>query len=141
MARRKKHSPSQDADTIIRRYSEDHDPAEENIQEEFTVAMNQSPKEPRERLTGQDIRQKHATLSAGDPDAALDVGSSGDETVGGSNPTPDQDNVDELGEAAGLTFEDSEELDGEKIYARDTHRWELDPASSEDYAERIKSYR
>lgn len=51
MARRKKNSPSQDADTmdadtIIRRYSEDQDPAEENIQEEFTVAMNQSPKEP-----------------------------------------------------------------------------------------------
>lgn len=141
MAKRKKNSPSQDADTIIRRYVEDQDPAEEHIQEEFTVAMNQSPKEPRERRTVQDIRQNHAALSAGDPDADLDAGSSGDETVGGSNPTPDQDNVDELGEAAGLTFEDSEELDGEKVYARDTHRWELDPASSEDYKERNKRYR
>lgn len=141
MAKRKKNISSQDADTIIRQYSEDQDPAQEIIQEEFTVAMNQSPKESRERRTGQDIRQNYAALSAGDPDAALDVGSSGDETVGGSNPTPDQGNVDELGEAAGLTFEDSEELDGEKIYARDTHRWELDPASSEEYKERIKNYR
>jgi hypothetical protein len=36
--------------------------------------------------------------------------------------------VDELWEAAVLTFEDSEELAGEKVYDRDTHRWELDPA-------------
>ena len=69
------------------------------------------------------------------------AGSSGDEAVWGSNPTPDQDTVDELGETAGLTFEDSEELAGEKVYDRDTHRWKLDPASSEDYAERIKRYR
>lgn len=71
----------------------------------------------------------------------MDAGSSSDETVGGSNPTPDQDNVDELGEAVGLTYEDSEELEVEKISDRDTHRWELDPASSEDYKERIKRYR
>lgn len=49
--------------------------------------------------------------------------------------------MDELGEAVGLTFDNSEELAGEKVYDRDTHRWELDPASSEDYAERIKRYR
>ncbi|HBP86480.1 MAG TPA: hypothetical protein DD706_02150, partial [Nitrospiraceae bacterium] len=60
---------------------------------------------------------------------------------GGSNPTPDQDNVDELGAAVGLTFEDSEELGGAKVYDRDIYRWELDPASSEDYEERIKGYR
>ena len=45
------------------------------------------------------------TLSAGDLDAKWDVGDSGEETVGGSAPTPDQDNVDEIGEAVGLEFQ------------------------------------
>ena len=96
-----------------------------SIQEEFTEAETGSKQEVRAQLKRQNSRQEQDRLSAGDPDATRDAGSSGDETVGGSNPTPDQDNVDELGEAAGLTFEDSEELEGEKIYERDTHRWEL----------------
>ncbi len=140
MARKRKGSQSQDADTIIRGYVEDQDPGLEII-EEVAEAGTQSRQQPGELRSRQDIQQKEAALSAGDPDANLDAGSSGDETVGGSNPTPDQGNVDELGEAVGLTFEDSEELEGEKISARDTHRWELDPASSEDYEERTKRYK
>lgn len=139
MARKKKTNGSQNADTMIRRYIEDQDPSEEDIREEFNETRLQHESEI--VLTRGDDRQKHARLSGGDLDATMDAGSSGDETVGGSNPTPDQDTVDELGEAAGLTFEDSEEIAGEKVYERDTHRWELNPASSEDYAERIKRYR
>ncbi len=139
MARKKKTNSSRDADTMIRRYVEDQDPAEKDIQEEF--AETGSHHESEVVLTRGDSRQTQPGLSGGDLDATMDAGSSGDETVGGSNPTPDQDTVDELGEAVGLTFENSEELEGEKVYDRDTHRWELDPASSEDYAERIKRYR
>jgi hypothetical protein len=59
---------------------------------------------------------------------------SGDEAPGGDNPTPDQDNVEEMGEALGLSYDDSEELKGsEKLIERDKHRWELDPASADDY--------
>ena len=55
--------------------------------------------------------------------------SSGDEAPGGDNPTPDQDVVDEIGEALGVNYEDGEELKGAaKIEDRDKHRWELDPA-------------
>ena len=140
MAKKKNtNSSRQDADTMIRQYSENQDPAEGAIQEGF--AETGSHHESEVVLTRGDSRQTQAGLSGGDLDATMDAGSSGDETVGGSNPTPDQDTVDELGEAAGLTFEDSEELEGEKVYDRDTHRWELDPASSEDYAERIRRYR
>ncbi len=73
-------------------------------------------------------------LSGGDVDAAWDDSVvAGEESVGGSAPTPDQDNVDELGEAAGLTYADDEALDSDKkILDRDRHRWELDPASAED---------
>jgi len=57
----------------------------------------------------------------------------GEESVGGGNPTPDQDVVEELGEAVGLTYEDNEPLGGEaKLRSRDEHRWELNPASSEE---------
>jgi uncharacterized protein DUF6335 len=77
-------------------------------------------------------------LSGGDLDAAWDQSdASGEETVGGSNPTPDQDVVDELGKAVGLTYQNNEPLDTEeKISERDRQRWELEPESSEDYEDR-----
>jgi hypothetical protein len=74
------------------------------------------------------------SLSAGDVDAAWeDSVVAGEESVGGSVPTPDQDNVDELGEGAGITYQDDEPLNSDKkILERDRHRWELNPASADD---------
>ena len=85
------------------------------------------------------MRQHHAEtpeLSGGDVDAAWDEGAdAGDETVA-AEPTPDQDRVDEIGEALGVTYEDDEPLDfAEKVLERDEERWELDPASAEDAPE------
>lgn len=79
-----------------------------------------------------------ARLSGGDVDARWDQAEgSGEETVGGSVSTPDQDVVDEIGEAVGVTYAEGEPLRvGEKEQERDEHRWELDPASSEDFAQR-----
>jgi hypothetical protein len=79
-------------------------------------------------------------LSGGDIDARWeDADSSGEEAVAGSAPTPGQDNVDEIGEALGITYQDNEELRvGEKEEDRDKKRWELDPASSDDYQDRIR---
>lgn len=78
------------------------------------------------------------TLSGGDIDARWeDAESGGDETVGGSTATPGRNDLDEIGEAMGVAYADGEELKvGEKEEGRDQHRWELDPASSEDYADR-----
>jgi len=80
------------------------------------------------------------TLSGGDIDAAWDMAESqGDEAVAGDAATPEQNNVEELGQALGVTYADDEELKaGEKERSRDTHRWELDPASSEDYQDRVR---
>lgn len=73
-------------------------------------------------------------LSGGDVDAAWEDSDVGEETVGGANPTPDQSVVEELGEALGLTYEDNEPLRvGDKVADRDRDRWELDPASAEDF--------
>ena len=76
-------------------------------------------------------------LTGGDVDADWESAYSvGDEAPGGDNPTPDQDLVDDIGRAVGVEYQDNEELKGEeKIADRDRHRWELDPASAEDYDE------
>jgi hypothetical protein len=76
-------------------------------------------------------------ITGGDIDADWESAYSvGDEAPGGDNPTPDQDIVDDIGRAIGVQYEDNEELKGEKkISDRDRKRWELDPASAEDYNE------
>jgi Family of unknown function (DUF6335) len=90
-------------------------------------------RELRERLN--EHTESSPALTAGDVDADWEGAySSGDEAPGGDNPTPDQDVVDDIGKAVGVQYEDNEELKGEaKIAKRDKHRWELDPASAEDY--------
>src|SRR5262245_15796574 len=77
-------------------------------------------------------------ITANDVDVNVeDAYFTGDEAPGGDNPTPDQDVVDDIGKALGLEYQDNEELkSGDKVSDRDKHRWELDPASSEDYKER-----
>ena len=77
-------------------------------------------------------------LTGGDVDADWESAYSvGDEAPGGDNPTPDQDLVDDIGRAVGIEYQDNEELKGEaKVAKRDRNRWELDPASSDDWDER-----
>ena len=79
-------------------------------------------------------------ITGGDLDANwANAQFSGDETAVGSSPTPDQGVVDEIGQSMGVTYQDNEELKfGEKERSRDKHRWELDPASSEGYNDRIR---
>src|SRR6185503_12094171 len=86
-------------------------------------------------------RKEHATMTpaitGGDVDVDVEGAYfSGDEAPGGDNPTPDQDIVDDIGKALGVQYQDDEELGAEKITGRDKHRWELDPASSDDFKDR-----
>ena len=87
-------------------------------------------------------RRQHVNMSpaitAGDVDADLESAYfSGEEAAGGDNPTPDQDIVDDIGKALGVEYHDNEELRAsDKIVERDRHRWERNPASSEDYKDR-----
>jgi Family of unknown function (DUF6335) len=83
------------------------------------------------------------SLSGGDIDAGWDMAESqGDEAAGGSTPTPGQSNVEELAGAVGIQYADDEELRaGEKERERDKKRWELDPASSDDYQDRVREGR
>lgn len=105
---------------------------DEDVQEEFSEAQRLAHGSEQAQGSGA------ANLSGEDSLAYKGGDDSGEESVGGSSPTPDQDVVEELGEAAGLTYEDNEPLHTtEKLQQRDRHRWELDPASSEDYRSRV----
>jgi hypothetical protein len=94
--------------------------------------------ELRERL--HEHTETSPALTGGDIDANWEEAySSGDEAPGGDNPTPDESVVDDIGKSLGVEYEDNEELKGSpKIDRRDANRWELDPASSEDYKDRTK---
>jgi hypothetical protein len=80
-------------------------------------------------------------LLAGDPDADIeDATFVGEEAPGGGHSVPDQAIVDSIGDAIGLHYEDNEPLHTtEKVEDRDRHRWELDPASAEDYQRRARN--
>jgi hypothetical protein len=58
---------------------------------------------------------------------------SGEESVGGSVATPEQNIIGELGEATGIEYNDFEPLRTEdKLDERDKNRWELNAASADD---------
>jgi hypothetical protein len=102
------------------------------IEEFMEEEISRAPKDP--DLLAQRIRQ-HTEASpedaGGDLDAKWeDVDDSGDESVAGDNPTPDQSDVEENAHAVGVNYEDNEELRFiEKIDKRDRDRFELDQDS------------
>lgn len=81
-----------------------------------------------------DVRQipgEDETIRVGDPDDdTLANAYVGEDTPGGSTPTPDQNDVDEIGRAYGLQEEDSGSSlrsGGEILSRRDRYRSELRP--------------
>lgn len=119
-----------DADLLIRQYYEGKDTGDEGAYPEDTL-------ESVPHIS--DMATPDATLSAGDIEASRSGTDTGEEAVGGSTPTPDQDVVEELGQALGITYEDAEPLRfGDKLADRDAQRWELNPASSEEYQDRLR---
>ncbi|KZL47752.1 hypothetical protein A2T98_21665 [Nodularia spumigena CENA596] len=100
---------------------------------------------PGYNIGGRTLRQRrreytHTSpeITGGDVDAYWQQEDTvGDEAVGGTAPTPDQNVTDEIGEAVGLPMNDKAFLHTNDILERrDDSRWELDPMSSDDYSER-----
>lgn len=116
-------------DQVIRQHEKGEEVHEEGVSAEETFAS----------VSTSESQPFDATLYGGDVDAAQQQTDAGEESVGGSSPTPDQDVVEELGNAVGITYEDNEPLRfGDKLEDRDAQRWELNPASSEGYRERLR---
>jgi hypothetical protein len=80
------------------------------------------------------------TITGGEVDAKWeDAQFSGDESAVSSMSIPGTSEVDDVGRAMGVTYSDNEELKvGDKERSRDIKRWELDPASSDDYQDRVR---
>ena len=88
-------------------------------------------------LEREDLHEVTPVLAGGDMDADwARAESSGEEMVGGSEPTPDQDIVDELAHALGVEQDSDAELrtTGEILRERDRLRWRLE-AEAADAAE------
>jgi hypothetical protein len=128
-----------DADQVLREYYENTEiplEAAAEIAEAAAAGERSAGKRQLEKRL-REHTDRSPDLSAEDMDAAWDRADVGEEVVSGSSPTPDQDIVEEIGEAVGVTYQDQEPLAmEEKLAKRGLQRWELDPASSEDYLER-----
>lgn len=121
------------ADAVVEqiiRYTEDEDIREEFAERQGFAYSGRAQLE--EELDEHNFQNPQ--ISGGDLDAAWDASvQAGDEAVGGSVITPDQDIVENLGEAVGLPYADDEPLNTEeKLLKRDRARWELNPESAEE---------
>ena len=110
--------------------------------QQTSTAKPESPPEGREELVGlaRDVAAHTETsprLTGGDVDADWQAAySSGEESVGGSVATPDQDIVDEIGRALGIEQEADAPVrtSDEILRERDRLRWHLerDAADAEE---------
>jgi Family of unknown function (DUF6335) len=147
-AQKRASQPRASSKTIARRSPPHLDRVRRTLEEEIVPAPPSSlnldrrgsaARTGREELAQNLKEHKGMTaVTAGDLDADPEQAYfSGDEAPGGDNPTPDQEVVEDIGKALGVEYQDNEELrSGDKVSERDKHRWELDPASSEDYKDR-----
>ena len=92
----------------------------------------------RQRYQTEGTAEASPEITGGDIDARWDLEATvGDEAVGGTVPTPDQDIVEEIAAGVGVEINDDEDVRiTEMLEERDDSRWELDPLSSEDYGDR-----
>ncbi len=85
---------------------------------------------PRHLRRRDEVPHESEIMLLGDPDDRVLANTYvGEDTPGGSTPTPDQNSVDEIGRAYGLQEEDSGALRSaaEVLGRRDRHRIELQP--------------
>ena len=116
------------------------DESQSDLPQEITESYGSGVKQPGFNIGEPEMSEYTYTspeLTGGDVDAAWEQAAAvGDEAVGGTVATPDQDIVDEIGAAVGLEMADQEYVHtSEVLETRDDRRWELDPQSSEDYQE------
>lgn len=113
-------------------FFDDESVADNEIKQNMDDEIAHVPQDPGELI--ERLEENHSSSpadSGGDIDADWEeVNTSGEESVFGSNPTPDQSDVEANAHAMGINFEDNEPLDFvEKMEKRDRNRFELDEDS------------
>jgi hypothetical protein len=122
------------------------DTASNDLPQEITESYGTGVKDlPGYNIGGRSLReemheytQTSPKLTGGDVDVYWqDADAVGDEAVGGTAATPDQNVTEELETAVGLEMDDAAFLRTNDILeGRDDSRWELDPMSADDYEQR-----
>src|SRR3982751_5988606 len=105
---------------------------DEQFQHELQAEIDAAPTDVDELIERlEENTAASPATSGGDIDANWeDVNVSGDESVFGGSPTPDQSLVEANAHAMGIDFQDNEPLDFlEKLEKRDRDRFELDEGS------------
>lgn len=110
------------------------------LTESYGTGLQGKPSDRAGRFSRRDthmLNEPDYTLTGGDVDAnPEDANTVGEEAVGGTVSTPDQDVIDELAAAVGIETDDRAYLrTADMLERRDNRRWELDPKSAEDYEE------
>jgi hypothetical protein len=116
-------------------FYENENVVSEDFQAELNEEIASQPADPEELLERLDQNTNTSPAeSGGDIDARWEeADSTGEEAVGGSQPTPDQSDVEANAHAMGIDFQDNQPLDfAENLEKRDRNRWELNEESKED---------
>ncbi|QSJ15782.1 hypothetical protein JYQ62_28890 [Nostoc sp. UHCC 0702] len=123
-----------------------HETESKDLPQEITESYGTGVKDlPGYNIGGRTMRDRqrqytHTSpeITGGDIDANWEEEDTvGDEAVGGTAPTPDQDIVEDLAVAVGVEIDDDEPLHtNDMLEERDDARWELDPRSADDFEER-----
>ncbi|MBV9241465.1 MAG: hypothetical protein JO314_05605 [Acidobacteria bacterium] len=116
-------------------FYENENVVDEDFQQQLNEEIASTPADPEELLERLD--ENHETSpadSGGDVDARWeDSDSTGEEAVAGSQPTPDQSDIEANAHALGIDFQDNQPIDlVEKMEKRDRDRWELNEESKEE---------
>jgi hypothetical protein len=119
-------------------YQSTTDPAIRMADQPDSVDFGLSANNPDAAWDRDDPQRRHPGREADRLGAGYDPRQLSDETGDASSPRPDENVSEEIGREVGVPVHENEELQGsvEKLGQRDEHRWELNPASSEDYPER-----
>jgi hypothetical protein len=118
-----------DIEEAARRYDQSAPDSETVIKDNLAEMGRKLVEREREKYHSVDPE-----MTAGDVDERWqEAEDSGAESPGGHVATPDQDNVDEIGRAVGMEFQDNQELrtPEEVLSRRDRRRWELDKRSAD----------
>jgi len=116
-------------------FYENENVVSEDFQAELNEEIASQPADPEELLERLDQNTNTSPAeSGGDIDARWEeADSTGEEAVGGSQPTPDQSDVEANAHAMGIDFQDNQPLDfAENLEKRDRNCWELNEESKED---------
>lgn len=85
------------------------------------------------RVSANSAMATNSPLTGGDPDAVADRAETvGEEAVGGTTPTPEQNDVDDIADAVGISTQPEHPVGVlNEMNRRDDQRFELDPESKD----------